>query len=500
VDEPWIPIVDTGLISLRQLFTNSAIRSLGGNPIQKIALLKLLLAICQAAYTPEDDAGWEALGKKGLAKKALEYLEKHHEDFWLYGKKPFLQIPAIAAAAKQPFGAVMPDIATGNTTVLTQSQQEWDLSDAEKAVLVVQLMGFALGGKKTDNSVVLSPGYEGKHNDKGKPSTGKSGASLGFLGYLHNFLSGTTLIETLWLNLLTVENIENMKIFSKGLGLIPWETPPSGEDDAIAKKLKNSLMGRLVPFSRFVLLAEDGVHYSEGILHPNHQEGITDPSVAINTSGKDIKVIWADPSKRPWRSLTSLLGFLQAGEQYFYCPYIQMGINRTNSSRLHKQIPAIGIWSAGLRVSSNAGEQYVSGTDNYVESEVLFESSAFGEKLYTNLKTEMKTLDDLSRILYGRVMGYYKELKADGEGFAKQASELYWQLCERKFQDLVNACDNEDDTEQKKLKPYFLKCVEKAYEAYCPRETARQLNAWAENYPNLGKYRAVKEKIVEMAN
>jgi CRISPR system Cascade subunit CasA len=249
-----------------------------------------------------------------------------------------------------------------------------------------------------------------------------------------------------------------------------------------------------------VLLGEDGVHYSEGILHPNHQEGVTDPSVAIDKSGKDIKALWADPSKRPWRSLTSLLGFLQTGEQYFYCPYIQLGINRISGSRLRKQIPAIGIWSAGLRVSSNAGEQYVSGTDDYVESEVLFESSAFGKNLYINLKTEMKTLDDLSRVLYGRVSGYYREMKAEGEPFARQASELYWQLCERKFQNLINACNKKDNTEREKLNPYFLKCVEKAYETYCSRETARQLNAWAENYPNLGKYRVVKEKAEEAAN
>jgi CRISPR system Cascade subunit CasA len=495
IDEPWIPIVDTGLVSLGKIFTDTSLRSLGGNLFQKIALLELPLAICQAAYTPKDDDDWEALGTEGLAKKVLEYLKKHHEDFYLEGEKPFLQIPAIAAAAKQPFGAVMPDIATGNTTVLTQFQQERNLSDAEKAILVIQLMGFALGGKKTDNSVVLSPGYQKKRNEKGKPSTGKPGASLGFLGYLHNFLSGRTLIETLWLNLLTEENIKNMKIFKKGLGPIPWETPPAGESDPIAEDLKSSLMGRLVPFSRFVLLADDGIHYSEGILHPNHQEGIIDPSVAIDKSGKNIKVLWADPSRRPWRNLTSLLGFLLTGEKHFECPYIELGIDRINKSRLIKKIPVVGIWSAGLRVSSNAGEQYVSGADDFVESEVLFNSADFGEEWYINLKKEMNTLEELSRVLYGRVMGYYKELKAEGEEFAKQAAELYWYLCEHKFQDLVNLCgDKEEISGGEKLRPYFLQCVRKSYETHCPRETARQLDAWAGNYPNLGKYTAPKEK------
>jgi CRISPR system Cascade subunit CasA len=502
VDETWIPVTGRGLVSLRQVFSEPSLRSLGGDPVQKTALLKLLLAISQAAYTPGDDADWEKLGAKGLSKKVLGYLDGHHDDFWLYeGKKPFLQVPAIAAAAKQPFGAVMPDIATGNTTVLTQSQKERDITDAEKAILVVWLSGFALGGKKTDNSVVLSRNYQGKYNDKGKASTGKPGASLGFLGYLHNFLTGTSLLETLWLNLLTRENIENFKIFTDkatdGLGPVPWETPPTGEDDSIAKRLKNTLMGRLVPFSRFVLLADEGIHYSEGVLHPNHKDGITDPSVAINKSGKDFKVLWADPSKRPWRSLTSLLGFLQTNEQYFECPYIRLGINRTIDASKKPQV--IGIWSSGLRVSSNAGEQYGSGTDDYIESETLFETSIFGENLYINLKKEMTNLEELSQVLYGRVSGYYRDLKAEGKLFAEQAKELYWQLCERKFQDMVNACGDEEK-KAADLRPYFLQCIRRSYEAVCPRETARQLNSWAANYPNLSKYAVAGEKTTEAVN
>ena len=37
IDEPWIPIVDIGNVSLKQLFTHPEYRALGGNPIQKIA-------------------------------------------------------------------------------------------------------------------------------------------------------------------------------------------------------------------------------------------------------------------------------------------------------------------------------------------------------------------------------------------------------------------------------------------------------------------------------
>ena len=267
IDESWIPIVDVGRVSLKELFSNHNYRALGGNPVQKIALTKLVLAIAQAASTPKDDGAWTDLGANGLASNCLNYLEKWYERFWLYGEQPFLQMPAISAASIQSFGAVFAEIATGNTTVLTQTQIEKTLSDADKALLIVVLMGFALGGKKTDNSIVLSEGYLGKSNGKGKASTGKPGPAIGFMGFLHNFLVGQSLLESLWLNVLSTEQLSQIRVYSSGLGTAPWELMPEGEACETAKNLQASLMGRLLPLSRFCLLTDTGLHYSEGIAH-----------------------------------------------------------------------------------------------------------------------------------------------------------------------------------------------------------------------------------------
>jgi CRISPR system Cascade subunit CasA len=95
INEPWIPIANVGRVSLKQIFTQIDYRALGGNPVQKIAITKLLLAIAQAASTPEDDDAWEALGAEGLAQNCLAYLEKWHDRFYLYGEQPFLQMPAV---------------------------------------------------------------------------------------------------------------------------------------------------------------------------------------------------------------------------------------------------------------------------------------------------------------------------------------------------------------------------------------------------------------------
>lgn len=486
IDEPWIPVADHGRVSLRQIFSHPEYRSLGGNPVQKIALLKLLLGIAQSAATPKDEVEWKALGAEGLAERCLAYLEKWHDRFYLYGDKPFLQMPAISAAKIQPFGAVLPEVSTGNTTVLSQIQVQRGLDDGAKALLLLTLMGFSLAGKKTDNGVVLTEGYSGKTKDNGKQTSGKPGPSVAHMGLLHNFLYGSDLRQTLWLNLFTERQIEQMNLYPEGVGCAPWEAMPTGEDCEKARSLKRSLVGRLLPLCRFCLLADEGLHYSEGIAHSDYKEGVVDPSMAINYSGKEAKGLWVDPEKRPWRELTALLGFFdQSGAQGFQSWQIRNGLDRARDV-----VDAFAIWSGGLRVSSNAGEQYVSGSDDFVESQIWLHSEVLGASWFSQLKQEMDALDGLAKNLYGRVQGFFKEQTIDGSKIAPQATHLFWQLCERDFQELVNHCDQTEDAavHRQKLRQRFASYVNQAYDKFCPCETARQLDAWAKCRPNNSKY------------
>ena len=486
IDEPWVPVADAGRASLRQIFSNPEYRALGGNPVQKIALMKLLLAIAQAACTPKDEQACRELGAEGLAKACISYLEKWYNRFYLYGEKPFLQMPAIARAAIQSYGAVLPEVSTGNTTVLSQTQVERELTDADKALLLVSLMSFSLAGKKTDNSVTLTPGYQGKHNDKGRPSSGKPGPAVAHMGLLHNFLLGDCLWQSIRLNLLTRSQIQQANIFSQGLGTAPWEQMPEGEDCPVAQNLKQSLMGRLIPLSRFCLLTKEGLHYSEGLAHLGYLEGMADPSVAIDYSGNKPKALWTNPEKRPWRELTALLSFFsQQKNQGFQCWQISTGL-----AQARDVTETLVLWSGGLRVSSTAGEQFASGSDDFVESQVWLRSSMLGEIWFAQLQAEMAVLDEISRILYGCVAGYFKEQLVDGSKLAAQATQLFWQLCERDFQNLVDSCDQNEEGKQKRraLRLRFADYVRQSYDNHCPNETARQLDAWAKCRPNLGKY------------
>ena len=481
IDEPWIPVADAGLVSLKDVFRRDSLRALGGNPVQKIAMTKFLLAIAQAAASPENDDEWAKMGPKGMAERCLSYLEKWHDRFYLFGEQPFLQMEGVRTAALQSFGAVLPEISTGNTSLLFQSQIEKKLSDADKALISIQLSGFGLGGK-ADNSLVLTPGYGGKRNPKGKPSVSKSGAWVGYKGYLHSFFFGDNLLKTLWVNLFSQSQIGLMSVYPSGVGTPPWELMPKGEDCPVAKCLKLSLMGRLVPLSGFFLFEEDGLHYTEGIAYPDYKEGGVDPSVAIDDSGKDPKALWVDPEKRPWRSITALLGFLAGrASKGFDCWQL-----RFNLEKASKHLKTVGIWSGGLRISSNSGKVYIGGSDDFVDSLVELPGNLLDQNWFARLSLEIGEMENLSKIVFQTVSNYFKDQRMAESKQAKNAVQLFWQLCEQQFNELVEACESPESA--KSLRPIFVRIVEKVYDLNCSRETARQVEAWARNRPNLGSY------------
>jgi CRISPR system Cascade subunit CasA len=487
IDEAWIPVADVGRVSLAQLFARPDLRALGGTPLQKIAVMKLLLAIAQAAATPSDEAEWRALDGRGLAERCLGYLWRWYDRFYLYGERPFLQMPAIAAAAIQGYAALAPEVAAGNSTLLFQSQIPQRPDDGDKALLLLCQMGLALGGKKTDNTVVLSPGYRGKVNDKGKTASARPGPALGHRGLLHSFVLGETLLQTLHLNVWTGTDIFDAGSYPGGLGTPPWERMPRGEDCPVARALRHSLMGRLLPLSRFCLLREEGLHYSEGIVHPDYRAGGVDPSVALDRSGATLRAVWASPQRRPWRELPSLLGFLADGNARSDCPQLRIAL-----SRLGGRAVRCALWSGGLRVSYRAGEQYVSAGDDYVESVLWLDGRTLDASGFDCLCRELDALGGLGHALYGGVAGFYQVQGADGRERAARACQLFWQLCERDVPSLLGHCGAGAQAQRQLLRRRFASHVHHAFDQLCSHDTARQLDAWVRRRPDMGAYQCAE--------
>ena len=135
IESPWIPVENEGLHGLRDVLTKKDLTKLHCRVLDKISMLKLMLAIGQSAFTPKDDDEWFNVGLDGFIEKVNAYLSKYFDKFYLYGNEPFLQYACLdhLLKDKKSYGNFIPNIAVGNTSVVTQWQVERTLSDAEKA-------------------------------------------------------------------------------------------------------------------------------------------------------------------------------------------------------------------------------------------------------------------------------------------------------------------------------------------------------------------------------
>ncbi|OPX56963.1 CRISPR-associated protein, Cse1 family [Oceanospirillum multiglobuliferum] len=505
IDEPWIPVADFGRVSLKEVFSRPELRALGGNPVQKIALTKLLLAIAQAAATPKDDEHWLQMGWQGMADKCLSYLHQWHDSFYLYGEKPFLQMPEITRAKIRSFGVFSPEVATGNTTVLIESQTEKPLPPEEIAVLLVCQMGFSLGGKKSDNSIIMTEGYRLKLNQKGNPAVGVPGIFIGKRslgkgkqagGLLHSFWVGRHIAETLWVNLLSIEDIDSLPNISS-IGSPPWECMPKGEDCEISKREKFSYLSHLVPVNKFCFIAEKGIHITDGIVYPDFSIGRIDPMNSVNITREKNTALWVNPQKRPWRELTSILQFVQGDSiSGFETVLINKGLRR-----LKRFGSRFALWSGGVMVTTHTtGEQYAAGLDDYLQSELWLNIDELGTNLLSVLKSEIFELGNIQYQLSKSVERYFHAAgdpkpkdarKITKAKEAKATSEnMFWQLCERQAQTLIDACDNSEEGRQQRLqlRKVFASYAYEVFDRTCPNHSARQMDAWAQSRPHFSNY------------
>jgi CRISPR system Cascade subunit CasA len=255
-------------------------------------------------------------------------------------------------------------------------------------------------------------------------------------------------------------------------------------------------MGTLVSLSRFVLLHDDGIYYIDGLPYRSHYEGWLEPSMTIGESNKGKPIaLESNPALKPWRELVSILAVFNSNKNNSHvCIFVKNGLNRWP-----KKFDTIGIWSGGLQTTTSAfKDQYAKGKNDFVESSVELESEMWNDLWYEYFCKEISTLDTIASKVSAGVTKYYDSFEIESTkkpknrlatNTAEKAVELFWQLAERLSKDIAYACIPARYTESiRSVRNRMISIARESYDAYCPKETARQIDAWAECRPNLSKH------------
>ncbi len=295
VEKSWIPVVKMDGIkteaSLHDIFcSGEGYAELAVRPHERVALMRFLICIAQAALDgPENFEQWENVPKI-LAEKVVDYFyaKKWKEAFELFDpKRPFLQISELAVpksekrnkehAAKSnkkksktenpiklPSTCTMDfSLATGNNATLFDHRgndfEARPLPEGCLALNLVTFQNFSSGGGAS-----IAEWKSVKFKQVGNPDAPCLKGSM-----YHAFLKGFSIAETIHLNLLTKKNV-GLVFGNENWGKPVWEMMPFGPDDAQAiTNATQTYLGRLVPISRWIkLLDPSWMIWGRGFTYP----------------------------------------------------------------------------------------------------------------------------------------------------------------------------------------------------------------------------------------
>jgi len=325
VSDGWVPVIsedgNSTLVSLDTLFRDAeCIRDLIANPPQRIALMRLLICITQAALDgPEDEEDWVRCRNR-IGSSSREYLAKWQHRFELYGEQPFLQIAALRASEKDVFKTPLDkmdiDLATASRHVLFDREAASSIprthSAAAIALSLVTFQSFGLGGGKSTRASWGQVDIDGSANSTTNnnytagPCTGSR---------LFVMLGGDTLAETIHLNLvpkfLVREGMPSVR-FGKPV----WEVFPSGYATERSHEMRGEYLAWLVPLSRFLILDPADSSYirivTNGYSYPSDPSSFRDPMLTViptqdGDGNESLGYLAARPGRHPWRDLHAVL-------------------------------------------------------------------------------------------------------------------------------------------------------------------------------------------------
>ena len=495
VDEPWLPVTlaenfpdaksrePLPRVSLQEAFEHGdKIIDLRCFPHERIALTRLLICIAQRALNgPEDEEEWQRC-RAETAKKAVRYLEDKKPYFNLFGDEPrVLQAKPSSKAttfSTQKFRFIDED---ATTLFDGHVQPGCRLSSAELTVGLVTFQSFAAGGRVEGASDSLPAGLC------------REGSAL------HTILLGGSLLETIWLNLIPIDQVaENPALV---FGDASWH----GDKDA-----NKSYLYRLAPTARNLWLADDGASV-EGRggrkFLTFERDGVRELTAAIRTTRKAGRRVseseelvsatsGAGVPKAAWRELHAL-AVLRSSQHRGGPPALQ---HSTTLQAANDNV-AYRLWCGAL---IGGGKGRVASVGDVIES-VFRLPIQFLEDAEAALaddprkcpgpnqtyRTGVKLAEDWSDRLQNAVYTYHAKL-ADAERGKKvknQAAMRFWTTLEQLAEGVLLHGVAVHSEKYWSIDPNWMaktpwgregwKAAHDAYDFACPHSTPRQLRAYA---------------------
>lgn len=475
---PWIPVIQKDgtkvLVSLFNLFSKGKeIRDLAVNPPRRIALMRFLICVVQAALDgPEDEAHWIKCSEN-IGEEAIEYLKKWKDRFDLYGATPFMQIPGLGVKEGNEKDAIKP-LGTlsfqspygGSNTPLFDRQSTMpnaSVTETEIPLNLLTVMSFSTGGK-----VGQSQWEKNQYNH--------STFAAPCIKAIHTFVLGKNIIETLHWNLLCktgslcgVDHLPNGK-----WGRPVWEDfPETPNDNRAWDNAFKTYLGRLVPLSRLVSITSDQcilgpVPKEFTIEHlPQFREATT--TVIMNKKGESY-YFSVSSTKHVWRDLGALLA--RGKNSMEAAGAVVLGRVERYSDRFSEQ--TVEIWTGGLETGATAAK-----LSDMVEWRLSLPLDMFNSSKLAIYDKGVALAQNGESRLKDAVKEWTKDQKQLlAQSPWKTANRLYWSILDNLYSVLVQAISGQTSLEEQWYRQVRF-AMEKAYAQSCGHTTARQIRAFA---------------------
>jgi len=464
VENPWIPVryLDgrNALVSLETAFRECAdIADLDCAPHERISLMRLLVCITQAELgAPDTPDDWDGFGDD-LESRAPAYLRRADifPHFNLFGDgQRFLQVEVPSRGDPVKSSKLIPHLATGNNPTLFDHDGCDEDRRLDSSSLALALLSFQC----------FYPLYGAGYKGKGPCVDGNMA---------HTLLIGENLKQTILLNCLTADWI--LEYYQPdGLGRPIWELK-SGADvqRLIATK---SYLGRMVPRHRDLKLVADGSGFfleQCGLEYPRFEESREPSATVVVITKKEVaerRLLPARLGRSVWRDLHLMTVLRQARSEDAKAPMALQIQSQRGVEEFH-------VWVGALVTDLKAKIL------DTMESTFPLPRTMFTEAGRARYEAGVLFAEGRSNQLYGAVKQYGSSLKNESPP-TDEAKKHFWHALDQQSSTLLEMIRTPATmgglSFGEGTDPWTLavrRAARDAYESVCPRQTPRQLQAYA---------------------